>query len=97
MKPITKAICSAKTEGKVWKKHLHKLLLNYQTTPCSTTKFSLVELLFNRKINNKLSHLHINSTPKLQSNHEKAKDKMNADIGNKVKPSHIEIDELALA
>ena len=32
MKPLTKAACSAHVEGKVWKKHLHKFLLNYRTT-----------------------------------------------------------------
>ena len=40
MKPLTKAACSAHVEGKVWKKHLHKLLLNYRTTLHYTTGFT---------------------------------------------------------
>ena len=40
MKPLTKAACSAHVEGKVWKKHLHKFLLNYRTTPHCTTGFT---------------------------------------------------------
>ena len=47
MKPLTKAIRSAHVEGKTWRKHLYKFLLNYRTTPHSTTEFAPAELLFN--------------------------------------------------
>ena len=40
MKPLTKAVHSAHTEGKQWTKHLYKFLLNYQTTPHSTTGYA---------------------------------------------------------
>ena len=54
MKPLTKAIRSAHAEGKPWTKHMYKFLLNYRTTPHSTTGFAPSELLFNRKVRNKL-------------------------------------------
>ena len=54
MKPVTKAIRSAKAEGKEWKRDLYRFLLNYRATPHSTTGFSPSELLFNRKIRTKL-------------------------------------------
>ena len=47
MKPMTKAIHSAKAEGKVWKKHLHKFLLNYWTFLIASLSFSLLDMLFN--------------------------------------------------
>ena len=47
MKPMIKAIRPAKAEGKVWKKHLHKFLLNYRATPHCTTKYFPAELLLN--------------------------------------------------
>ena len=50
MKPLTKAIRSAHVEGKTWRKHLYKFLLNYRTTLHSTTGFAPAELLFNRKV-----------------------------------------------
>ena len=50
MKPLTKAIRSAHTEGKNWKRHLYQFLLNYRATPHSTTGFSPAKLFFGRKI-----------------------------------------------
>ena len=55
MKPVTKAIRSAHAEGRDWKKDLYRFLLNYRATPHSSTGVSPAELLFNRKISNKLS------------------------------------------
>ena len=102
MKPMTKAIRSAKAEGKVWKKHMYKFLLNYRTTPHCTTKFSPAELLFNRKAKNKLPHIPTNSTPtalEVQSNDKKAKEnmKMYADVKRRAEPSQIEMEDLVLA
>ena len=66
MKPLTKAVRSVHAEGKIWKKHLYKFLLNYQTTPHCTTGFTPAELLFNRKIRNKLPQLTGNSQMNIQ-------------------------------
>ena len=73
MKPLTKAIRSAHVEGKTWRKHLYKFLLNYRKPPHSTTGFAPAELLFNRKVRNKL--------PQLPSGHT---DQL-SDLGAKVK------------
>ena len=57
MKPLTKAAHSAHAEGKVWKKHPHKFLLNYLSTMHCITGFTPAQLLFNRKVRNKLPQL----------------------------------------
>ena len=54
MKPLTKAIRSAHTEGKQWTKYLYRFLLNYRTTPHTTTGYAPATLLFNREVRNKL-------------------------------------------
>ena len=86
MKPLTKAIRSSHAEGKTWTKHLYKFLLNYRTTPHSTTGFSPAELLFNRKVYNKLPQL-IQEAPstskQVQENDEKARSKMKENADNK--------------
>ena len=46
MKPLTKAVRSAKAEGQQWKKHLYRFLLNYRATPHTTTGFAPAEILF---------------------------------------------------
>ena len=56
MKPITKAICSAYCEQRNWKKEIYQFLLHYRSTPHCTTGYSPGELLFSRKIRNKLPH-----------------------------------------
>ena len=101
MKPLTKALRSAHTEGKTWKKHLHKFLLNYRTTPHCTTKFAPAELLFNRRVRNKLPQLTSSSQSKRQEvskNDDKAKTKMKvyADAKSRAKPSEIAISDLVL-
>jgi hypothetical protein len=57
MQPLNKAIRSAHAEGKQWTKHLYKFLLNFRTTRHATTGFSPSELLFNRKVQNKLPQI----------------------------------------
>ena len=54
MKPLTKAVRSAHAEGKKWTEHLHKFLLNYRTTPHTTTRQAPTTLLFNRQAHGKL-------------------------------------------
>jgi len=84
-------------------KHLHKFLLNYRITPHCTTKFSPAELLFNRKIKNKLQHIPTNNIPtalEVQSNNtKKAKETMKtyADVKRRAEPPQIEIEDLVLA
>ena len=76
MKPLTKAIRSAHVEDKTLRKHLYNFLLNYRTTPHSTTGFAPAELLFNRNVRNKL--------PKLPSGHASQL----SDLGAKVKENN---------
>ena len=102
MKPLTKAIRSAHAEGKTWKKHLYKFLLNYRTTPHCTTGFAPTELLFNQKIHNKLPQLSDNTQSaslEVRRKDEKAKAKMkaHADAKAKVTPSKIAVGDLVLA
>ena len=101
MKPLTKAIRSARVEGQAWKKHLYKFLLNYRATPHCTTKFSPAELLFNRKIKNKLPHVSTNNKPiasMVQINDSKAKDAMKnyADVKQRTAVSDVNFDDLVL-
>ena len=54
---LGKALKTAVTEGKVWRQELHRFLLQYRTTPHSTTKVAPCELLFNRSVRGKLPSL----------------------------------------
>ena len=105
MKPLTKAIRSAHVEGKAWRKHLYKFLLNYRTIPHSTTGFAPSELLFNRKVRNKLPQLtseHANQSGlgvKMKENDDRAKVEMKMYVDTKVraKTSTIKVDDIVLA
>ena len=101
MKPLAKAVRSAYTKGKVWKKHLHKFLLNYQTTPHCMTGFTPAQLLFSRTVRNKLPQFTSNNQvtgQKVLKKNEEAKTKMkaHADARSRAKPSNITIGDLAL-
>ena len=48
--PLGKALKTATSEGKVWQQEINLFLLQYRTTPHSTTKVSPAELLFNRVV-----------------------------------------------
>ncbi len=50
MKPLQKAIRTAVLEKKDWKRSIYKFLLNYRSTPHTTTGKTLSKLLFNRNI-----------------------------------------------
>lgn len=50
MKPLGKAIRTTKTERRDWKDDFPRFLLNYRTTPHTTTGVSPRHLLFNREI-----------------------------------------------
>jgi len=102
MKPMTKAICSAHAEGEPWKKHFYKFLLNYRSTPHCITGFAPAELLFNRKVHNKLPQLSEDTQltgQKVEEKDEKAKAKMKAyaDAKARAAPSEIAVGDLVLA
>ena len=102
MQPLTKAIRSAHAEGKQWTKHLHIFLLNYRTTPHATTGFSPAEILFNRKIQNKLPQMVSPSPDKgaqVQDNDDRAKEKMKeyADAKQRARPSQLKVGDTVLA
>eukprot|EP00794_Sanderia_malayensis_P003941 gene3941-4486_t len=61
MKPLQKAIHTAVLEKKDWKRSIYKFLLNYRSTPHSTTGKTPAELLFNRNIQNKLPDIPTNN------------------------------------
>ena len=95
MKPLTKAIRSAHTEGKIWAEHLHRFLLNYRNTPHTTTGQAPATLLFNRKVRNKLPQLMPKvSNKQLRETDQKAKAKMKnyADTRWKAKPSVCQLE-----
>jgi len=102
MKPMTKAIRSAHAEGKPSKKYFHKFLLNYRSTPHCTTGFAPAELLFNRKVRNKLPQLSEDTQltgQKVEEKNEKAKAKMkaHADAKARAAPSEITVGDLVWA
>ncbi len=61
MKPLQKAIPTAVLEKKDWKRSIYKFLLNYRSTPHTTTGKTPSELLFNRNIQNKLPEIPTNN------------------------------------
>ena len=99
---MNKAIRSANSEGKDWKRHLYQFLLNYRATPHSTTGFAPAELLFGRKIRMKLPQLVTSNqsevTQKVQQNDTRAKSKMkeNADKRSRAVVSNLEIGDCVL-
>ena len=94
MKPLTKAVRSARLEGRDWHKELYVFLLNYRATPHVTTGESPSKLLFNRMIKTKLPQLapeNNQSDKDLRQKDEKAKEKMKryADKKRKAQPSKL--------
>ena len=103
MKPLTKAIRSARAEGREWKRDMYKFLLNYRATPHTTTGFIPSELLFNRKIRTKLPQVVVSRNQsdigsKVKAKDEQAKEKMKANTHGKSgnKPSNIQIGDTVL-
>ena len=72
-KSLKKAIQSACLMKKNWKIEIYKFLLNYRTTPQCTTNVPPCELLFNRKVRNKLPSFDGNSPKHVTQNGCKAK------------------------
>ena len=52
MKPLCKAVHTARIERRDWRHGLYQFLLYYRCTPHSTTGVSPAELLFNRQLSN---------------------------------------------
>ncbi|CAB3989654.1 Transposon Tf2-9 poly [Paramuricea clavata] len=103
MKTVTKAIRTAHSEGKRWQSELDLFLLNYRSTPHSTTHISPAELLFNRSIRNKLpsfSSLQHNDGPMehhvVRDKEEKEKMKVHADRRNNAKESQLKVGDYVL-
>ena len=60
MQPLGKAVKTAHIEGRAWQQELCRFLLQYRTTPHTTTQVPPSELLFNRVIRGRLPILHKN-------------------------------------
>ncbi|CAB4006959.1 Transposon Tf2-9 poly, partial [Paramuricea clavata] len=104
---LEKAARAAHIEGRRWQDELDTFLLNYRSTPHCTTGISPAELLFNRKIRNKLPSVdRLDPMPSdVEDSHEKAinndskrKEKMKkyADKRNHAKNINLQIREYAL-
>ena len=57
MKPLKKVIMTSVVEEKNWRQDLRRFLLNYRSSPHTTTKVFPAELLFNRKIRGQLPEM----------------------------------------
>ena len=56
-KTLGKAIKTAHLENRPWQQELSKFLLNYRSTPRSTTRAPAAQLLYNRQIKGKIPTL----------------------------------------
>ena len=100
MEPIGKVIRTALLEKHKWKQALNQFLLNYRTTPHSTTKIPPAQLLFNRVVKGKLPMLPANKYPinrhnEAKINDEKSKEqsKHYADVKRRVQESKINVGD----
>ncbi len=100
--PLGKALQTAVSEGKVWKQELYRFLLQYRTTPHSTTKVAPCELLFNRSVKGKFPSLTKN---RVLNKHKEARDnetksqnyqKEYADKRRNAKESEIKVGDTVL-
>lgn len=103
MKPLMKAIRTAHAEGRNWRRELHKFLLNYRSTPHTTTGVAPAELLYGRVIRGRLPHLEHNINSRVVRNKALAKDaeakcrmKLYADKRRHAKPSNIQVGDRVL-
>ena len=100
--PLGKALQTAVTEGKVWRQELYRFLLQYRTTPHSTTKVAPCELMFNRTVRGKLPSLEkkrvLNKHKEARENDIKSQsyNKEYADKRRNAKESTIEIGDTVL-
>ena len=100
--PLGKALQTAVAEGKVWRQELYRFLLQYRTTPHSTTKVVSCELMFNRSVRGKLPSLEkkrvLNKDKEALENELKSQsyNKEYADKQRHAKESTIEIGDTVL-
>ena len=104
MKPLNKAVRTAHAPGQVWQEELPKFLLNYRTTPHTTTKVAPAQMLFNRVINNGIpASLNLHPVPshdhakaKLCDAKLKRKSKEYANLKRHATNTHIKIGDIVL-
>ena len=102
MQPLGKAIQTAHVENKVWQQELYRFLLQYRSTPHSTTYVPPAELLFNCTVRRKLPILHprkvINKHKQAQTKDKKRREynKQYADRKRHTKPSTIDMGDTVL-
>ena len=104
MKPLCKAVRTARIEGRDWRHGLYQFLLNYRCTPHSTTGVSPAELLFNRQLSNGIPTVkHPNSGSSEQhrtaasfDHQRKTKMKEYADRRRRVKEPTIAVGDIVL-
>ena len=90
---LKKAIQTAIAEGSNWRITLDNFLLNYRNTPHATTGVPPSQLLFGRKLRDKLPSATNHKKPKKKlaskDEHNKSKIKELADLRNKARPHNI--------
>ena len=102
MQPLGKAIQTAHAENKVWQQELYQFLLQYRSTPHSTTQAPPTELLFNHTVCGKLPILHshkvINKHKQAQTKDKERREynKQYADRKRHTKPSTIDMGDTVL-
>ena len=99
MQPLGKAIQTAHAENKVWQQELYRFLLQYRSTPHSTTQVPPTKLLFDRIVHGKLPILHprkvINKHKQAQTKDKERREcnKQYADRKKHTKPSTIDMGD----
>ena len=102
MQPLAKALMAAIVEGQKWQQELCRFLLQYRTTPHSTTKVPPSELLFNRTVRGTLPTLKprtiVNQHKEAKANEQKrcAYNKSYADLHRHAKESLIKVGDAVL-
>ena len=100
--PLGKALKTATIEGKVWQQEINRFLLQYRTTPHSTTKVSPAELLFNRVVQGAFPSL---KKSNVVDRHKEAREnelssqrynKQYADRRRRTKPSDLKVGDYVL-
>ena len=102
MQPLGKTLRTAKAENRPWQQELNRFLLQYRTTPHSTTGVPPAELLFNRTVEGKLPILQkrniLNRHREARQNEASKKEyhKRYADSRRNTKKSAIKVGDCAL-
>ena len=102
MRPLGKALKTAKIEGRPWKQELNRFLLQYRTTPHATTGVPSAELIFNRKVQGTLPVLQkknvVNRHKEARANEEKRQkyNKMYVNDRRNAKKSGIKVGDYVL-